>query len=377
MICYYHDRYQKGLLFSHVSLTKTRFDHLPHWKQKNSSQALLAFQQSCTEILKRKPSQAFSTLLPQSKTNAHWQAICVAANRLQHPTQRQARQFFETWFQPYSIHNNDNPKGLFTGYYLPLLHGSLIKTKKYAIPLYALPTDLVKLDLSLFSPEFKRKTIIAQLKNNTLVPYPDREAINNGALDKTAKVLVWVDSIVDVFFAQIQGSTLIELPNKQQRLLGFAGANGRPYTAIGALLIANKAISKETISMQTVRAWLAQHPDQADAILNQNKSYVFFIVLPDKNPLGTEHVPLTPLHSLAVDMNYIPLGAPLWLDTRIPDLKSASKNKPFRQLLIAQDTGGAIKGIVRGDIYWGAGPNAAFSAGHMQQMGRYWILLPK
>jgi membrane-bound lytic murein transglycosylase A len=367
--------YYKGTVFSHVSLTKTTYDHLPNWKKEDASQALLAFQKSCVEILKRNPALPFSPTLPIYKTNAAWQTLCIAANKIQHPTPYQARQFFETKFQPYAVKNNFNSKGLFTGYYLPVLHGNLKKTKRYSVPLYSLPHDWVKIDLIRFNPEFKGKSMIGQLKNHTLLPYPDRAAIQQGALDTHADVIVWIDNIVDEFFAQIQGSAIVQLPNHQTLLLGFAGTNGQPYTAIGNLLIANKAIPKEKISMQTIRAWLSHHPKQVIDLLNQNKSYVFFIVLPDKNPLGTEHVPLTPQHSLAVDTRYIPFGAPLWLDTRVPDKKL--KEKIFRHLLIAQDTGGAIKGIVRGDIYWGAGADAAFTAGHMQQTGRYWVLLPK
>jgi len=360
----------------HFSLSKTNFKRLPYWEYDDQSQALLAFQKSCVDILKREPSAAFSTL-PQSKSNQAWQTICLAANKLSHSDKMTAQQFFESWFEPYTVQDNFNPHGLFTGYYLPLLHASLKKSKQYTVPVYGLPADLVKVNLSLFGSDFSNKIIIGQLKNNTLVPYPDRTAINSGTLGKNANVLVWADNAVDVFFAQIQGSVTVQLPDHQSLLLGYASTNGRAYTAIGKVLIQNKVIAKENISMQTIRAWLQGHPEQVNDILNQNASYVFFTVLHTQDPLGMEQVPLTAQRSLAVDTHYIPLGVPVWLKTKIPEQRPVERLLPYHRLLIAQDTGGAIKGIIRGDIYWGAGEDAAFAAGHMKQIGRYWLLLPK
>jgi membrane-bound lytic murein transglycosylase A len=368
--------YYKGIFGPHISLTKTTFDRLPHWGKDDTSQALVAFQKSCVEILKRNPQSSFHTL-SSSHNNQAWQAICLAANKIPHPTKIIAQKFFETWFEPYTVRNNLNPYGLFTGYYLPLLHGSLKKTKEYSVPIYAVPQDLIKVNLGLFKPELAGKTLIGQLKNNTLLPYPDRAAIHNGALGKNAKVIVWIDSLVDAFFAQIQGSAVVQSPNHQKILIGYDSTNGQPYTAIGKILIANNAIPKASMSMQAIRNWLLQHPEQVKEILNQNASYVFFRALPNLDPLGTEQVPLTPKRSLAVDTHYIPIGAPIWLNTEVPGASHSQLLLPFHQMLIAQDTGGAITGIVRGDIYWGAGVDAAFSAGHMKQPGRYWILLPK
>lgn len=360
----------------HFSLTKIDFKRLPYWEHDDQSQALLAFQKSCVEILKRKPNAAFS-VFPQSKSNHAWQTICLAANKLSHLDKMNAQQFFEAWFEPYAVQDNFNPHGLFTGYYLPLLHASLKKNKQYTVPVYGLPADLIKVNLSLFNTDFSNKVIIGQLKNNRLIPYPDRAAINSGTLGKNAHVLVWADNAVDVFFAQIQGSATVQLPDHQSLLLGYASTNGRAYTAIGKILIQNKAIARENISMQTIRAWLQAHPEEVNDILNQDASYVFFTVLHTQDPLGMEQVPLTAQRSLAVDTRYIPLGVPVWLKTKIPEQKPVERLLPYRRLLIAQDTGGAIKGMVRGDIYWGAGEDAAFAAGHMKQIGRYWLLLPK
>jgi membrane-bound lytic murein transglycosylase A len=364
-----------GLFGPHLFLTKTTFPHLSQWEQDDHRTAFQAFRLSCAEILTRKPFVAFSAL-PHSKTNRDWQTICLAANKLQRPTAIQARQFFEFWFEPYAVKNNFNPHGLFTGYYLPVLQGSLKKNKRCPFPIHGIPRDWVKINLGLFKPSFAGKTLIGQLNNNTVVPYPNRAAIQQGCIGKNANILAWTDNAVDLFFAQIQGSAIVQLPQHPPLLIGYASTNGQPYAAIGKILIENHTIAKKNMSMQAIRSWLVQHPAQINDFLNYNASYVFFRVLNTSAPVGSEQVPLTAQGSLAVDTQYIPLGAPVWLSTQVP----AALAKPavtYHKLLIAQDTGGAIKGIVRGDIYWGSGSAATFSAGHMQQTGRYWLLLPQ
>lgn len=367
---YYHHE----LFNHHFSLTKAHFNQLPHWEEDDQTQAFIAFKKSCVEIATRDPQLNFGSF-SKSKTNQAWQTICEAANKISNPTQITSQQFFESWFTPYRIKDNFNPQGLFTGYYLPLLHGSLKKSSVYTYPIYGKPLDLVKLNLGLFNPDFSNRVIIGQLKNNSLIPYPDRATINQGALPQNTPILAWGDNEIDIFFAQIQGSALIELPNHQQLMLGYASGNGRPYTPIGKILIDRHALTKETISMQAIHNWLTEHPEQAHDILNQNASYIFFSIRPD-GPYGTEQVPLTSQRSLAVDRQYIPLGAPIWLTTHVPT-KDHDESTSFNHLLIAQDTGGAIKGMIRGDVFWGAGEDAAYSAGHMKSEGEYWILLPK
>jgi membrane-bound lytic murein transglycosylase A len=370
----------KGLTFlnhsyPHLFLSKTTYAKLPAWNNDDPTLALHAFQRSCAEILKRKPDDLFSKHMAGGAVR-DWQSICVAANQLTSNDAKAARQFFETWFEPYQIRNNLNSHGLFTGYYLPLLQGSLKPDKRFSIPIYGVPNDLITVQLGTFHQDLTGKTLIAQLKNNKLYKYPDRNAINQGAIQKNAQVLVWTDNLLDVFFAQIQGSAMVELPNHERFIINYAATNGLPYTAIGKILIENKAITKENMSMQTLRAWLEKHPDEINAILNSNASYVFFKVLKNSDPLGSEKIPLLPERSLAVDTRFIPLGAPLWLNTTLP---TNTSNTPaaFQRLVIAQDTGGAIKGIIRGDVYWGASDKAADIAGHMQSDGQYWILLPK
>jgi membrane-bound lytic murein transglycosylase A len=360
---------------ANVVLTKTHFAQLPAWNKDHQGVALQAFQNSCREILKRNPSSPFSTL-PNAGTVGDWQQACVAASKISPQDVARARLFFETWFEPYKMLDRFHGAGLFTGYYLPLLHASLQPDKQFNVPVYGLPNDLIRINLGLFKPALSGITLVAQQRNNQLYPYPARAQINAGAIAKNARVLLWADSQLDVFFAQIQGSAIVELPNHQQLLLSYAGTNGRPYTPIGNVLLAKNVLTKKTISMQTIRDWLTLHKDASDAVLNQNASYVFFNLSKVTPPQGSEHVPLLPGRSLAVDNSLIPYGAPLWLDTIAPQ-KDAGTAAPLQRLLIAQDTGGVIKGLVRGDIYWGAGDDAAYIAGHMQSAGQLWILLPR
>lgn len=351
-----------------MQLKETRFHALPGWEKENYDRALLAFKQSCTEI-KNRPSQAPFSPSPFTGRVYEWQRICQAADHVN--TKKAAKQFFEYWFKPYRVQDTSGAPGLFTGYYLPLIHASLTKTKHNTVPIYGVPNDLVKLPA-----KTSQKLLVRQFKQGKLLPYPDREAINHGAISKTAPVIAWTNDVVDLFFAQIQGSAIVELPNKQRFLLGYASGNGQPYTSIGKLLVDRGAIVKEQVSMRTIKTWLKQHPQQKHALLNQNASYVFFHPLSQEAPTGTERVNLTPGHSLAVDTRFIPLGAPLWLDTTVPAKKSGVF-KPYRHIVIAQDTGGAINGIIRGDVYWGAGERAAFYAGEMKSSGEYFIFLPR
>jgi membrane-bound lytic murein transglycosylase A len=358
-----------------VSFNKVSFSQLPHWKQEDLTNAFLAFKHSCTEILKRNPYIALNHIM-QSGTVETSQMICNAAIKINQPNPINTKEFFETWFQPYSVKSNLTNDHLFTGYYIPLLHANLKKDHKYTIPIYGLPRDLIKINLSSFNNHLPNKTLIGKLQKDHLIPYPDRTAISHGIIINSAPILAWADNPMDVFFAQIQGSMFIELPNKQKLLLGYAGTNGHPYTAIGKVLLEKNILKKDEISMQSIRAWFEKNPDQLSPILNCNASYIFFKWLTIQEPIGTEGVPLTPGRSLAVDTHYISLGTPIWLSTSIPS-NNDNKLEPFQHLLIAQDTGGAIKGAVRGDIYWGTGEEAAFLAGHMQSTGQYWILLPK
>lgn len=365
-----------GIFGDHLQLVKSHFHQLPGWQQDDQRQALSTFQRSCTQILTLPPQAPFGEQ-PGMGQVQDWQAACQAAAKIKHPDIENARRFFENRFDPYQVKNHFNAKGLFTGYYLPLLQGSTVETPLYSIPIYGPPRDLVRVDLGLFKPELAGKSIVGRVQDRTLVPYFSRAEIMRGALQQKAPVLLWTNDLIKLFFAQIQGSAMVALPNHQFQLIGFADENGLPYTPIGKVLVTQKAIAKDAVSMTAIQKWLRKNPDQINAVLNQDASYIFFKLLPTTSPLGTQGVPLTPQRSMAVDQHFIPLGAPLWLVTKIPQHSINAPSVDYRRLFIAQDTGGAIKGIIRGDIYFGPGQEAEFMAGNMNQKGSYWILLPK
>ncbi|MGH6912588.1 MAG: murein transglycosylase A, partial [Geminicoccales bacterium] len=249
---------------------------------------------------------------------------------------------------------------------------------RYTVPLHLAPDDLLRIDLGRFNPELAGYSISGRIQGNQFVPYHSRGEIESGALDDRGLELLWVDDRVDKFFLQIQGSGQVVLEDGRLIRVGYAGQNGHPYRAIGRDLIEIGALPPEQVSMQSIRTWLEANPGAARAIMDRNRSYVFFQenseLGPDDGPIGAQGVPLTAGRSLAVDLRFIPLGAPVWLDSSAP---FPDGEAPLRRLMIAQDTGGAIKGVVRGDVFWGAGALAEAVAGRMKSTGRYAVLLPR
>jgi membrane-bound lytic murein transglycosylase A len=252
----------------------------------------------------------------------------------------------------------------------------LTKTKKFNVPLYDLPSNLVTGNLDLFDPKLRNRTIVARVKGKKVIPFYTRAEINKGAIKDTAKVVAWIESKIDRSFLEIQGSGVIELPNNSQMVVGYAGENGASYKAIAKVLIDQGVMTRDNASMQHIRRYLEAHPEEIDKVLNQNKSFVFFSVLQKGAALGSQGVALTPGYSLAIDRKWVPLGVPVWLNTTRP-AQAVDEHKVFQRLMIAQDTGGAIKGVVRGDVYWGAGERATSIAGKMKNKGHYWLLLPQ
>jgi membrane-bound lytic murein transglycosylase A len=270
------------------------------------------------------------------------------------------------------------PEGLFTGYYEPLLFGSRSPGGPYVVPLHRAPSDLLRIDLGRFDPELAGYSISGRIEGNQFVPYYSRSEIEAGALEGRGLEFLWVDDAIDKFFLQVQGSGQVRLADGSITRVGYAGQNGHPYRAIGRDLIELGALQREEVSLQSIRAWLERHPGSAASIMDRNRSYIFFEerqgLGPDDGPLGAQGVPLTAGRSLAVDLRHIPMGTPVWLETTVPWPEGEA---PFRHLMIAQDTGGAIRGIVRGDVFFGAGARAEAAAGRMKSRGRYAILLPK
>lgn len=349
-------------------LKSTEFAALPGWQVDNAADALAPLQKSCGPILKANAEKPFG---PQAYAGAYadWQEICRSLPEQADDTS--ARAFFAGNFTPYEVWNDKDRNGLFTGYYEPVLHGSLKKKKPYVIPLYARPADLITVNLGDFKSDLKGETVMGRVKGEKLVPYYTRAEIEKGKL-KGKKKVVWVDNAVDAFFLHIQGSGQVILPHHNVMQVGYAAANGRPYTAIGRELIKRGALDKSNVSMQSIRQWLEAHPKEAPGVMDVDESFVFFRKLDTGSPLGAQGVELTSGRSLAVDRKLIPYGAPVWLDAETPE-----KTGRLQRLMVAQDTGGAITGAVRGDFFWGAGPAAAENAGLMKSAGQSYILLPK
>lgn len=351
------------------------FKNLSGWDKADLQKSLETFQISCNSFLRMEPeslvgSQKISMLAKD------WHPVCREALRLDPHAGAKVKQFFETWFTPIVWFDNKPIQGLFTGYYVPYFSASLSKTKEYSVPIYGLPSNLITVDLEDFDKNLPPRHLVGHIVHNKLMPYPTRAKINEGIINDKAPVLVWVKSHIDRLFLEIQGSGVLELPNGRLMNIGYAGENGRRYIPVGRVLVELGVMTKENASMQGIRNYLEAHPESILPVINKNKSFVFFRLMDKAAALGAEGVYLTPGYSLAVDRKWIPLGAPLWLDTTRPSTKTNTPI-PLQRLMIAQDTGGAIRGVVRGDVFWGGGDKATFIAGKMKNRGIYWLLLPK
>lgn len=305
---------------------------------------------------------------------------CQAAQPLTVANPAQARAFFEAYFTPYRIVRVDSPRlgsdtGLVTGYYEPLLRGSRKVSSTFATALYAPPDDMLSIELGDVFPELKGKRVRGRLQGKKVVSYFDRAALQNHAALK-GKELVWVDSAVDAFFLEVQGSGRVQLTDGSTIRLAYADQNGHPYRSIGRYLVDRGELTLEESSGPAIRSWLQTHPARLHEVLNANPGVVFFreerIDDPLQGPKGSLGVPLTAGRSVAVDPTFVPLGAPLFLSTTAP-----ASATPLQRLVMAQDTGGAIRGPVRADLFWGFGVGAGEAAGLMKQQGQLWLLWPK
>jgi len=311
------------------------------------------------------------------KKQTAWQTVCNDAATLPPPDDATARAFFEQRFQLYQATQDDgSAEGLITGYYEPLLKGDRVRTERARFPLYAAPDDLITVDLASVYPELKNLRLRGRLAGNKLVPYPTRKEIETAANGNgfKGKPIAWAEDPVELFFLQIQGSGRIELPDGSHLRVGYADQNGHPYQSIGKLLVERGELKLEQASMQGIKDWGMKNPDKLPDLLASNPSFVFFRELPNglSGPLGALGVPLTGGRSIAIDPRFIPLGAPVFLATTQPN-----STLPLNKLVMAQDTGGAIRGGVRADVFWGFGDAAGELAGRMKQRGRMWVLLPK
>jgi len=231
-------------------------------------------------------------------------------------------------------------------------------------------------DLDQFYSSAAGRKVWGYLKNGRLRPYPTRSEIEDGALAGQKLEFLWIDDPVDVFFTQVQGSGRVELDTGQTISVGFAGKNGRKYTAIGRVLVERGEMTKEQASMQSIRAWMVDHPDQAGDLMRENDGFVFFAEQKGHGAVGSQGVVLTPERSVAVDRAWIPMSMLMWFDIEVPVAGKVGEVEPLRRMMIAQDTGGAIKGAVRADVFWGGSKRAADIAGRMNSSGSYYLLLP-
>lgn len=358
-----------------LELRRASFADLPGWDQDRLSQAIPAFVGSCIGKPKESAGGEFAPALA-----AHadaWKELCRRADALAAGDDAGARAFFQSNFAPWQITNRGDGAGLFTGYYEPELRGARRKKEPYLYPVYLAPRDQLVVDLGDFKRELAGKKIVGMMRGGTFRPYWDRAEIEAGALDGRGLEMLWVDDPIALFFLQIQGSGRVVLPDGGIVRIGYAGQNGHDYTAIGKVLMERGELVREELSLQSIRHWLHTHPEAADEVMRANRSYVFFRVLPGA-PVGASGVELTPGRSLAVDPRFLPFGLPLWLASSIPPLPELSKTEetPLERLVVPQDRGGAIRGPVRGDLFWGAGGEAEAIAGRMKQPGRLWLLWP-
>ena len=297
------------------------------------------------------------------------------------PSSRELKKFIRSNYIVYqSVGRNQKGEVLFTGYYEPHLSGRLHGDEEYQYPIYALPTDLMKIDLSVFNEKYKGNSIIGRYTGQTVVPYYDRREIEEEdvLVDKAAP-LAWVKDPVDVFFLQIQGSGKVFLDTGEVINVHYHGSNGRPYRSIGRLLIEEQKIPKEEMSMQKIRSYLQAHPEEMAPVLNHNPSYVFF-KLESEGPLGYLNVLLTPGRSVALDRRLFPPAALVYIQTKKPVVNGAGQIDRWTdcsRFVLNQDTGGAIRGPGRADLFWGNGPYAEIAAGHLAHTGKLYFLILK
>jgi len=315
--------------------------------------ALDAFRTSCASLTRRNDTSGLTHAVD-------WQPACAAAASA---PDDQAVPFFRRWFETAQVGEGHLYA---TGYFEPEIQGSQAPSLGYDVPIYGVPDDMVTADLGQFAPDLKGRTIRGQLRNGKLVPYPDRSQIEGGAIQGHAPVIGYTPDKIGFFFLQIQGSGRLRQPDGSVIRIGYAGQNGQAYTGIGKAMIAQGLLAPGQGSMQGIVGWLKAHPDQAQAVMDQNRSFVFFKLL-NGPPLGALGVPVAAHVSVAADPAFTPLGAPVWLSADRTDAAG---------LWVAQDTGGAIKGANRFDTFWGAGEDAARIAGGMSARGLAYLLLP-
>lgn len=354
-----------------MSLTSVALEQLPGWATDDLGGALVSFRTSCRTLLRQSPGKSMGAG-GRAGTVRDWHPVCREAVRLGAPSPEQARRFFTEHFRAWWVQGGDS--GTFTGYYGTGLTGSLTRTGRFIHPVYGKPQDLIQAPPGSVDKRSGHPLTWGRRDGNRFAPFYTRAEINAGALaNGKAPVLFWAEDPIDVYFLHVQGSGKVTFADGTVKQVGFAAKNGHPYYAIGRELIRLGEMRREEVHMRSIRDWLLRNPDRAQRLMETNPSYIFFRFIPAGGPLGAMGVPLTPERSLAVDPRFIPYGAPLWVDIQ----PNARLTENIRRLMVAQDTGSAIQGPVRGDYYWGTGHAAGDKAGVMDNRGRWALFLPK
>ncbi len=347
----------------HVAYVPASWSGLPGWSRDEMKDAWPAFLGSCDAVGRRAP----------------WTAVCEAAQEAQPATSQDVRAFFERYFEPFEIVKQTGSQtddvGLITGYFEPLLQGARSPSAEFNTPLYAPPPDLLTVDLGSVYPELKGKRLRARLEGRRVVPYYSRADLDRDPALKGHEI-VWVGDALGAFFLEVQGSGRVQLPTGETIRLHYADENGYPYRSIGRYLIDRGELARGQATVPAIREWALAHPDRVKELLDADPSVVFFreepLGDPALGPQGSLGVSLTPGRSIAVDPSAVPLGAPVFLATTFP-----ASDVALERLVMSQDTGGAIRGPVRADYFWGTGPPAGSAAGEMRQPGRMWLLWPR
>ena len=350
-----------------AELKKVNLQEIPGWREDNFADVVGVFSANCKRVLLVKGEYLSDADIKIAA--APYQKICNRFANKKITSSDAMRSFIEDEFDVYAVSDGGNDSGKITSYYEAVIHASFKKHGKYKYPVYGKPHDLVEINLRDFDAELPNTRLVGRVDNGKFVPYFNRGEIENNGIK--APVLMWGDDLVDIHFMQIQGSALAYMDDGTEVRIGYADNNGHKFRGIGSILLEKKLLKPGEASMPKIREWLRNNPQQAKMIMAENKRFIFQRINNASGPLGALGVPLTAGRSLAVDNRYIPLGAMMWLDTYNPD------KEKIRKIVFAQDIGGAIKGVVRGDYFWGHGEKALQEAGRMNSVGKYYIFVPK
>lgn len=343
-------------------LVPVGFEDLPGFRDDDLAQAFEVFLRSCA----------------RGRDESALAEACLRAEALSGTEPETIRVFFTGNFHPYRIEPSDE-EAVVTAYYEPVVPGSRQITGQFSTPLYPLPPDLVPMTDTNRPQGWDETLSWGRKTGQGFVPFPTRAQIDNGALDGLVEPLVYVEDAVEAFYIHIQGSTRIALADGSLMRVGYAGKNGHPYASVGKAMQAKGIVPEGGFSMDGMRAYFQDNPDKAASLLQENRSYIFFREIaglsPDLGPIGGEGVPLTAKRSIAVDTGYHRYGTPIFIDADLPIGPNRAR-EPFRHLMIAQDTGSAIKGPARADLFWGTGKEAGSMAGGIKADGTFYVLIP-